>query len=72
MELRRETKSIGSNEKYFHPVATPNREKPKEEEEEEEEEKEGRESFANDFIERVTFLGRDSNLFLPGYLSCCH
>ena len=33
LELRRETKSIGSNGKYFRAVATPNREKPKEEEE---------------------------------------
>ena len=34
LELRRETKSIGSNGKYFRAVATPNREKSKEEEEE--------------------------------------
>ena len=32
-DLRRETKSIGTNGKYFGAVATPNREKPKEEEE---------------------------------------
>ena len=32
LALRRETKSIGSNGKYFRAVATPNREKPKEEE----------------------------------------
>ena len=30
LELRRETKSIGSNGKYFRAVATPNKEKPKE------------------------------------------
>ena len=29
MEIRKEKKSIGSNEKYFHIVVTPNREKPK-------------------------------------------
>ena len=34
LELRRETKSIGSNGKYFRTVATPNREKTKKEEEE--------------------------------------
>ena len=34
LELRRETKSIGTNGKYFRAVATPNREKLKEEEEE--------------------------------------
>ena len=34
LELRKETKSIGSNGKYFRAVATPNMEKPKEEEEE--------------------------------------
>ena len=28
---KEETKSIGTNEKYFRAVATPNREKPKEE-----------------------------------------
>ena len=33
--LRRETKSIGSNGKYFRAVATPHREKPKEEEKKE-------------------------------------
>ena len=33
LELRRETKSIGSNGKYFHAVATSNREKPKEKKE---------------------------------------
>ena len=33
LELRKETKSIGRNGKYFHLVSTPNREKPKEEEE---------------------------------------
>ena len=33
LELRSETKAIGSNRQYFHAVATPNREKPKEEEE---------------------------------------
>ena len=31
LELRRETKLIGINGKYFRAVATPNREKPKEE-----------------------------------------
>ena len=35
-----ETKSIGSNGKYFRAVATPNREKPKEEEEESDKPKE--------------------------------
>ena len=35
LEVRKETKSIGTNGKYFRAVATPNREKPKEEEEEE-------------------------------------
>ena len=34
LELKRESKSIGSNGKYFRAVATPNREKPKKEEEE--------------------------------------
>ena len=33
LEQKRERNSIGSNEKYFRAVATPNREKPKEEEE---------------------------------------
>ena len=32
LELRKETKSIGSNGKYLRAVATPNREKPKKEE----------------------------------------
>ena len=31
LELRKETKSIGRNGKYFCTVVTPNREKPKEE-----------------------------------------
>ena len=33
LEIRRKTKSIGSNGKYFRAVVTPNREKPKEEKE---------------------------------------